>query len=198
MSHGHDRALFYSRITPVVLSFIIVACGGGGEKAEEGSAAAATGGTPDLDACAVMREVDLAGFLGATPDTLVQILKASREGMAVAQCVASIDTLPQTLGLMLRYEAGGKNPSTREQWIDRELGADVMGMGEEAAAAIRAAEDVSGLGDLALAYEMVGSNLAVFWGKGRYQMVVTSTGFEDPARGRQALEAVARQTLSKY
>ena len=185
------------RIIPIALVGLAVACGGGGEKPAEGSAAA-RGGTPELDACAVLRDVDLAGFLGVAPDTLVEILKASRGDMAVAQCAASIDTLPQTLGLMLRYEAGGKNPSTREQWIDRELGADVMGMGEEAAAAIRAAEDVSGLGDLALAYEMVGSNLAVFWGKGRYQMVVTSTGFEDPARGRQALEAVARQTLSKY
>jgi hypothetical protein len=198
MTHCQNRMPISWRIIPVVVLGFAVACGGGGEKPAQGSAAAATGGTPDLDACAVLREVDLAGFLGATPDTLVEILKTSREGMAVAQCVASVETSPLSLGLMLRYGAEGGNPSTRGQWVDRELGSDVMGMGEEAAAAIRAAESVSGLGNLALAYEMIGSNLAVFWGNGRYQLVATSTGFADPARARQALEAVARQALSTY
>lgn len=171
-----------------------VACGSGEDSARDQRVA----DTPALDACAVLREVDLASLLGAPPDTLLTIISSASGDMAVSQCVASIETQPQTLGLMVRYSARGGNPTTRQEWIEREAEADVMGMGEEAGAAIRAAEEVPGLGDLALAYELIGPNLAVFWGNGRYQLVATSSDIANPQTARQALEAVARRALARY
>lgn len=182
------------RTLSCALLVFAVACGSGEDSTRDQPVA----GTPALDACAVLGAVDLAGFLGAPPDTLITILSSSSGDMAVSQCVASIETQPQTLGLMVRYSARGGNPATRQEWIDREVEANVMGMGEEAGAAIRAAEEVPGLGDLALAYELIGPNLAVFWGNGRYQLVATSSDIANPQTARQALETVARQALARY
>lgn len=180
-----------------LLLALMAACGGGARGASE-DAGTSAGGMPSLDACAVLGEVDIAGLIGTRPDTLISALNRTEGTMAVSQCVAGYASSPASLGLLVRYDARGGNPASREEWIARETQTDVMGMGEEAAQSIRAAEEVPGLGDLALAYTLFGPNLAVFWGDGRYQLVATSSEIPDQAVARRALEAIARKALERY
>ncbi len=186
------------RMLPALFLGLLAACAGGGGDAGSAGGGAAAGGMPSLDACAVLREVDIAGLIGVAPDTLIEVLNRTEGSMAAAQCVAASSSSPASVGLLVRYSARGGNPATREEWMAREVEANVANLGQEAADAIRAAEDVPGLGDMALAYEMIGANLAVFWDGGRYQLVATSSDVPDPAAARRALEAIARKTLERY
>ncbi len=183
---------------PLALFGFLAACGGGAEGGASAASAGARGGMPSLDACAVLADVNLGSLVGVTPDTLIAVLDRTEGNMSASQCVAASSTSPASVGLLVRYDAGGGNPATREEWIAKELEGDVLGMGEEAAAALRAAEAVPGMGDMALYYQLIGANLAVFWGEGRYQLVATSSDVPDAAAARRALEAVARRTLERH
>jgi hypothetical protein len=115
----------------VSLFAIVVAMGCSDEAAQSAgdvppasaNGAVATQGTL-LDACAVLRDMDLAPFLGAAATEFKESLRSVNTGAGVTMCGASpAGGLPQ-LTLMLRWGPNGADPRTIEEWIQTEWAAD--------------------------------------------------------------------------
>ena len=84
-----------------------------------------------------------------------------------------------------------------EEYIDEEIGSDIADMGPEQIAELPGAGEVGGLGDYALAYRLIGQQLAVYW-KGEFYLLASTNGIRDRALERQAVEVVARQAVARH
>jgi len=180
----------------VALVAVTAACGGATSDAPQGQdtgAPVATTTREEVDACAVLRAVDLPGIAGAAPESVTEGMRTANDDGAVSQCVAAFPGVYRTVSLIVRLPTRGANPASKADWVS-EVATGSLGMPPATA---DAATQVEGLGDLALHYDMDGSHLAVYW-KERRQLLASSVGFDDPAVARQTLEAIARETLARY
>jgi hypothetical protein len=189
-----DQSVAGARVNPIiVVGMILLLAGcGGGEKNDQASRD--TGGkTPTLDACALLTSAGAAAIL-EEPGTLKSVVQASEEKRAVSQCVYFSKSSPRSIGLLVRYGALDQNPRTREAFIEKTRGENTMGMGEETAEALRKGTEIPGIGDLAVSYELFGTNLYVLWDD-HYQMVITMSGFKDNAGALKNATDIARSVL---
>lgn len=186
------------RLAGGALLLLLAACGGARPDAPPVQDSSAAGSPPPaFDACAVLAAVDLAGMVGRAPDSVRTTAQITAPDRALSQCVAWFPgPAAHTVGLVLTAIQGVPNPTSREAWIARDVTPAETAIGAEASAALRAAEVLPGLGDLAVLYQIQGPNLAVFWA-GNRNLVAGAFGIPDAA-GRRVVEALARQALARY
>ncbi len=178
-----------------VLSLLCIACGGG-EGGESGSAAATASSPPEIDTCAILAEIDVAAVLGGPGQPPVEAVRGGDQWQSVSQCVVGAADGSTSLGLLVRWSSRGV-PTSRAEFIEQERsGADAMGMGQEVEQALSAAEDVPGLGDVAIFYELISHNLVVAW-DGEYTMNV-SVGIPDRAAALTHARMIAERVIAKF
>ena len=186
----------------VGVATVALACAGGEDAASSRSAAEATPSTAGvaaaaLDACEVLRAMDLSRFIGSPPHSFNESVHNEAGSRAVSLCLATPDAGVPIISLMLRRDPEGPDPRSRQEYIDQEVGSDIDEMGPEQIALLQGAEEVSGLGDYALAYALIGQQMAVYW-KGEYYLMASTTGLRDRALAREAVEAVAREAVARH
>ncbi len=187
------------RGTLVVIVLLAAACGSGDDSTPAPNAAGepvptASTTTASLDACDVLRAMDLSRFLGAPPHTYDESVHNESGTLAFSMCHATpTGGMPQ-LTLTLRRDPERPVPRSRQEWIDREFGDDAADMG---LAELQAAEEVAGLGDYALAYSLMGQQLVVYW-SGNHYLNAGSIGISDAALAREAVTAVAREAVARH
>lgn len=186
----------------IVVTVVLAACTGGDGEAPNGSGedaptAAASGAAGALDACEVLRAVDLTPFIGPLPHSYDESVQNASGDFAVSLCLAAPEEGVPLVSLMLRRDPEGPDPRSRQEYIDEEIGADIADMGPDEIAELQGAEEVGGLGDYALAYRLFGQQLAVYW-KGEFYLMASTTGVRDGALARQAVEVVAREAVARH
>lgn len=148
-----------------------------------------------LDACEVLKAIDLAAVLGEAVGEAQPQIQMENEESAISQCGYETISGKKSVTLFLRYSTLGKNPETRAEFEERS--GNFLGMGEEAAAAIKQGKEIAGLGDFAFTYQMFGlNNLMVFWDQ-HYQMTVMVDGFANDAEAVESAKVVALRILEK-
>ncbi len=170
----------------------------GDESAASASADAATAtqGTV-LDACAVLRGMDLSSYLGTPASEYKESLRSTTTSAGVTMYGAGpVGGLP-LLTLMLRWGPKGADPRSIEEWVKTEWAADTVDLGAEMVADLRRAEVIAGVGNFAVGYSMGGVRVSAWWGP-RHHLTATANSFQDKALARRAVEAVAREAIAKY
>jgi hypothetical protein len=91
----------------IVGAVVLAACGGESKDSGPGDGASplttALGQAPDLDACAILRGMDLSTYLGAPAETFKESVRSSAGSAAATMCGASPAGGLPLLTLMLRY-----------------------------------------------------------------------------------------------
>lgn len=182
------------------LAMVLVACGGGGDGkdaaqvVDESSTAAAAGQAPDLDACEILRGMDLSPYLAVPVESYKESIKTSAGSYAASMCSASPAGGIPLLTLMLRYGQDATAPSDIDGWIRDEFGADTVELGPEIVSDLRTGEVLQGFGDFGVAYELAGPRVSAYWNS-HYHLTASANGFSGTSTGRQAVEAMAREAI---
>lgn len=153
-------------------------------------------GAHDLDACAALGSAGLDEVLGGPVGEPQPQFQVQNEQGSVSQCRLELVSGERAITLLLRHSSA-VNPRSQDELAAAEASGDVMGMGEETAAAIRQGKALSGLGDLAFSYELISTNVMVLWSQ-HYQMIVMADGFADPAEAATRAETVARRIFAAF
>ncbi len=132
----------------------------------------------ELNACTLLQSIGLEQIIGEATGDITPIMHMENEGRVVSQCDVGTSSPERSVGLFIKYSPGESVPKTKAAVISSESNADILGLGEETAAAIRNGKDITALGDLAFTYDLIGFNLMVYWNK-HYQMVVMPRGLGD-------------------
>lgn len=148
----------------------------------------------NADACEVLAASNPDSVLGAAHDGGVLLFSHKSGDVSMSQCQYTTSDGSRQLGLALRHARNGAAPGSRQAFIDVTRAEDVMGAGEETAAALEAGKEIAGLGDLAVTYDLITFNL-LFW-KGSYQATVMLGGFAGGEAEQHAI-AVARAVLDQ-
>ncbi len=176
----------------LLTGLLLAACG----KSEDGSQTKSAATTNvKLDACGLLAGADPAALLGEavgeaerTTHDLLQKTKAA--GVTIAHCSFSAkSSIYKGATLMLKHVANQENPVNGAAFVDSQT--------KLAQEFEIKAEEISGIGDVAVKVQMPGSfQLWVFWKK-HYQLNAQIMGMEDEAKAFEAAKTIARHVLSK-
>lgn len=177
--------------TIMAAALSLAACGG---EPDSQATAPQSNKTNSADACEVLAASNPDAVLGSAHDGGVLLFNHQSGDVTMSQCQYTAGDGSRQLGLALRHAKDGTAPESRQAFIDVTRAEDVMGAGEETAAALAAGNQVAGLGDLALTYDLISFNLLVW--QGNYQATVMLDGFAADDAERHAI-AVARAVLEQ-
>jgi len=163
-------------IIAIFFTLMLISCGGNQSKNES----TAGDELKSIDACTWLTKTDAEAILGTPVGECKSLVNSvSEDGRnAVSQVAYYSETDgSKYVSLMVKRMSVNANPSSKMEYAEDEKSADVMDAGNEVYEAIKNGEDISGLGDLAFTYEMIGHNLMVFW-KGNHMLTLTVNGTE--------------------
>ena len=161
-------------IIAICFTLMLMSCGGNQSKNES----SADDELNSIDACTWLTKTDAEAILGTPVGECKSLVNSTSEDgrNAVSQVAYYSETDgSKYVSLLVKRMSANANPSSKMEYAEEEKSADAMGAGNEVYEAIKNGEDVSGLGDLAFTYEMIGRNLMVFW-KGNHMMILTANG----------------------
>jgi len=165
----------------VAMAFTMFSCGSG-KGGQTGSV--------ELDACALLSELNPAEILGEPVGEPHSTLQQHGADMAVSQCGVSVTgSSYKSISLLLKYYRKFDNPKTAK---------DFLGSQDLNYAGVKfKPHEVSGLGDVAVSLSSPGSfQLWVFWKK-HYRMDISLTEFGDQDVALEKARAVVQYVMSK-
>lgn len=150
-----------------------------------------------LDACALLRSMDLSPYLGGPAVDYKESVRSVQPVAGITMCGASPAGGLPIITLMLRWGPRNPDPRSINEWIEGEFGADTLEMGAAQVSAMRAGEVIPGLGNFAVGYNLGGVRTAAWWGP-KHHLTATASAFDDKSLARQAVDAVAREAIARY
>jgi len=165
----------------IAMAFTMLSCGSG----KDGQT-----GNVELDACALLSELNPAEILGDPVGEPHSVLNQHDADMAVSQCSVSVTgTSYKSISLLLKYYRKFDNPKTAK---------DFLGTQNLNYAGVKfTPHEISGLGDVAVSLTSPGGfQLWVFWKK-HYRMNISLTEIGDENLALQKARAAALVVMSK-
>ena len=165
-------------------------------KSKSGNTKAASGKSgvkaDKIDAVRLLKAAKPAQILGEPADDPESNVDMTSDKKRVSQATAWATSQAKLVGLMIRYASDETMASSRAEWADEQRLGD-----QDAVDAVKAGQDISGLGDVAFYYEWFDEqNVVVIWDQ-HYQMTVLIKGFSDPADGVARAKKTAERVLAQ-
>jgi len=147
-------------------------------------------GSVELDACALLAEINPAEILGEPVEAAHSILQQHDADSAVSMCgVSAKGSGLKSVSLLVKYYRNSENPKTAEAFV----GTKQLDYGGEKLTP----KEISGLGDMAVSLQGSGVfQLWVFWKK-HYRMSISLTEFDDQALASEKARLIARHVMDK-
>ncbi len=149
-----------------------------------------------IDACTWLTKADAEAILGTTVGNCKVLVSSTSEDKRSSVSQVAYYSEPNQskhVGLLIKRSPYKSNPTSKTEYANQNKTEDVMGAGNEMYEAIQQGQDISGLGDLAFSYEMIGHNLIVFW-KGNHMMIITVYG-EDNEKTLDLQKTIASKVI---
>lgn len=177
------------------LASLLVALAVTGCDSSSGDAGNKSSAATRLDACKILGDIGPEKILEGPTDSGTLLVEAHMENASSSQCQFSATGANRTIGLLIQRAKGKKAPASRQAYFDEIRAADDLGVGEEMVEALQDGREVSGLGDMALTYDLFTFNLMVW--SGEHQFTVMLDGFGDGADAEARVISVARSVLAE-
>lgn len=181
IKHFRPRLMLLTGLLLITAVFITLNCGAGKEEQT---------GSVELDACVLLSEINPAVIMGEPVGEPHSTLQQHDADMAVSQCgVSARDSYLKTMSLLVKYYRKYDNPKTAKDFISTQE----VDYGDFKLTA----QEVPGLGDVAVSLSGPGSfQVWVFWKK-HYRMNISLTEFGDQALALEKTRIVARYVIDK-